>query len=188
MKTKHHPVCASCRNVEASKVVVVTEQGPTDVASAPSERAQSDDAPLHLQRNDWVVMTTLASLPHLSPPPSVFTPSFEFSFWYECEKMDDLFTNMVLLSLSLFFFESVQHSFFSSSSRAHFHFVQGSLVLCDCGQMASWKSVCSTCSQSRIWKSCDTKPVWNFILKSLSDVVWLPGAKFCCQVNWSQSS
>lgn len=105
--------------------VVVTEQGPTDVASAPSERAQSDDAPLHLQRNDRVVMTTLASLPHLSPPPSVFTPSFEFSFWYECEIMDDLFTNMVLLSLSfLFFFESSFSVLFSFLNRAHFHFVQ----------------------------------------------------------------
>lgn len=51
-----------------------TEQGPTVVASAPSERAQSDDAPLlHLQRNNRVVTTTLTAppllLPLLPPPP-----------------------------------------------------------------------------------------------------------------------
>lgn len=88
MKTEHHPVCASHRNVKA--VVLVTEQGPTDVASAPSEHSQSNDAPLHLQRNDWVIMTTLASLPHPHPlpPPPTLPPIFFLAYVW-----DGLFTN-----------------------------------------------------------------------------------------------
>ncbi len=75
MKTDHHSVCASPRNVEAAVVVVVIEQGPTDVASAPHEHAQSDDAPLHLKRNDWVIVTTT---PHPPPPFSHLPLNFPF--------------------------------------------------------------------------------------------------------------
>lgn len=58
-------------------------------------------------------------------------------------------------------------------------FVQGGWVLWSvCALLAA--SVTESC----IFESCNIKPAWNFILKSLSDVVWLPGGKICCQVHY----